>query len=164
MSPIQSAGLLLYRETSGRLEVLLAHPGGPFWARKDEGAWTIPKGELDEGEDPLACAQREFEEETGFAPTGEAFPLAPLRQPSGKIVHAFAMRADFDPAALQSNSFAMEWPPKSGQMREYPEIDRAAWYTIDEAMPKILKGQAGFLIELRDKLRASNANPADGSA
>ena len=163
MSPKQSAGLLLYRETSGQLEVLLAHPGGPFWARKDKGAWTIPKGELDEGEDRLACARREFEEETGVAPTGEAFPLAPLRQPSGKIVHAFAMRADFDPADLRSNSFSMEWPPKSGHMREYPEIDRAAWYTIDEAMPKILKGQAGFLIELRDKLQASNVDPANGS-
>ena len=156
MSPKQSAGLLLFRETSGRLEVLLAHPGGPFWAKKDDGAWTIPKGELNDGEDPLACARREFEEETGFAPRGDARPLTPLRQPSGKIVHAFAMRADYDPADLRSNSFSMEWPPKSGRMQEYPEIDRACWYTIDEALRKILKGQAGFLIELRDTLLATH--------
>ena len=163
MNPKKSAGLLLYRDSSGQLEVLLAHPGGPFWARKDEGAWTIPKGELNEGENPLACARREFEEETGFAPDGDAFPLAPLRQPSGKIVHVFAMRAAFDPVDLRSNSFSMEWPPKSGRTQEYPEIDRAAWYSIDEAMRKILKGQAGFLIELRDKLQPPSAASADRS-
>ena len=148
----KSAGLLLFREVAGRLEVLLVHPGGPFWAKKDEGAWSIPKGEFEEGEDPLAAARREFEEETGVAPSGELLPLAPLRQPSGKLVHAWAVRGDFEPSALKSNTFSMEWPPRSGKRQEFPEIDRAAWFPLEEATRKILKGQARFLLELAEKL------------
>jgi len=154
--PKKSAGLLPFREVDGRLEVLLVHPGGPFWAKKDEGAWSIAKGEFEGDEDPLTAARREFEEETGFIPGDEVIPLDPLRQPGGKIVHAWAVKTgkdDFDPAKLKSNLFSMEWPPKSGQHREFPEVDRAAWFTIEEAGKKILKGQARFLQELRDKLR-----------
>ena len=143
-----SAGLLLYRDAAGRLEVLLVHPGGPFWAKKDAGAWSIPKGEIGEGEDPLAAAKREFEEETGTRPTGEAIALAPRRQAGGKLVHAWAVRGDLDPAALKSTTFTLEWPPRSGRRQEFPEVDRAAWFTLDEARDKILKGQAPFLDDL----------------
>jgi predicted NUDIX family NTP pyrophosphohydrolase len=154
----RSAGLLVYRESAAGLEVLLVHPGGPFWAKKDDGAWTIPKGLIEEGEDPLAAARREFEEETGVAPpSGEVVPLAPLRQPSGKVVHAWAVHGvDFDPAfdpgRLRSNTFAVEWPPKSGAHKTFPEIDRAAWFPLDAARRKILKGQAGFLDQLTQRL------------
>lgn len=148
----KSAGVLLFREVLGRLEVLLAHPGGPFWAKKDEGAWSIPKGEFDDDEEPLQAAKREFKEETGFAVDDEMIPLAPLRQSSGKIVFAWAMKGDFDPALLKSNTFTMEWPPKSGKQKEFPEIDRVAWYSIEEASHKILKGQAAFLKQLQEKL------------
>jgi len=143
-----SAGLLLYRDAAGRLEVLLVHPGGPFWAKKDAGAWSIPKGEIGEGEDPLAAAKREFEEETGTRPTGEAIALAPRRQAGGKVVHAWAVRGDLDPAALKSTTVTLEWPPRSGRRQEFPEVDRAAWFTLDEAREKILKGQAPFLHDL----------------
>ena len=143
-----SAGLLLFRETSGDLEVLLVHPGGPFWSRKDEGAWSIPKGEFEEGEDPLAAARREFAEETGASADGEAIPLGSLKQPGGKTVHAWAVRGDFDPDLLRSNTFLLEWPPKSGRMREFPEVDRAGWFPLETARRKILKGQAGFLDRL----------------
>ena len=149
--PKTSAGLLLFRETSGGLEVLLVHPGGPFWSRKDDGAWSIPKGEFEEGEDPLEAARREFEEETGASARGEAIPLGSLRQSGGKIVHAWAVRGDFDPALLKSNTFLLEWPPKSGRMREFPEVDRADWFPLDAARRKILKGQAGFLDALQKK-------------
>jgi predicted NUDIX family NTP pyrophosphohydrolase len=148
----RSAGLLLFRDRSGRLEVLLVHPGGPLWTKKDEGAWSIPKGEFGERDDPLEAARREFEEETGAAPAGETIPLSPLRQPSGKVVYAWAMKGDFDPAALKSNTFSMEWPPKSGRHQEFPEVDRAAWFAVDEARRWILKGQAPFLLELMQKL------------
>lgn len=150
--PKKSAGLLLFREVSGRLEVLLVHPGGPFWAKKDEGAWSIPKGEFEEDEHPLAAANREFEEETGFTPDGEKIPLEPLRQPGGKLVYAWAVKCDVDPAGLKSNTFSMEWPPKSGRYQEFPEIDRAVWFTIEEASRKILKGQAAFLVQLQQKI------------
>jgi predicted NUDIX family NTP pyrophosphohydrolase len=151
-----SAGLLLFREVAERLEVLLVHPGGPFWAKKDDGAWSIPKGEFEGDEDPLAAARREFEEETGFAAVvGDPIPLAPLRQPSGKIVHAWALRGDVDPSALKSNTFSMEWPPKSGRQQEFPEVDRAAWFSFEVAARKILRGQAGFLSELQDKVRSA---------
>ena len=143
-----SAGLLLYRDAAGRLEVLLVHPGGPFWAKKDAGAWSIPKGEIGEGEDPLAAAKREFEEETGTRPTGEAIALTPRRQAGGKLVHAWAVRGDLDPAALKSTTFTLEWPPRSGRRQEFPEVDRAAWFTLDEARDKILKSQAPFLDDL----------------
>jgi predicted NUDIX family NTP pyrophosphohydrolase len=146
--PKHSAGVLLYRHTEGRLEVLLVHPGGPYWARKDEGAWTIPKGEPNEGEDARAAAQREFEEETGGAVAGEMIALEPVRQPGGKIVQAFACAGEFDPAALRSNTFLVEWPPRSGRQREFPEVDRAAWFAIDEAEKKINVGQRPLLGQL----------------
>jgi len=148
----QSAGLLLYREHEGRLEVLLVHPGGPFWARRDEGAWSIPKGEFEAGEDPLDAARREFEEETGFAAPGGAKRLVPLEQPGGKTVHAWAVRGDLDADGIVSNTFEMEWPPRSGRRQAFPEVDRAAWFTIPEARRKILPGQAGFLEELERSL------------
>jgi predicted NUDIX family NTP pyrophosphohydrolase len=150
--PRQSAGLLLFREVADQLEVLLVHPGGPFWAKKDEGAWSIPKGEFDDGEEPLAAAFREFEEETGFAPRGDSIPLQSLCQPSGKVVYAWAMRGDFDPGSLKSNTFSMEWPPKSGRSQQFPEVDRAAWFSLGEARRKILRGQAAFLQRLEEKL------------
>lgn len=152
----KTAGLLLFRDTSGSVEVLLVHPGGPFWARKDDGAWSIPKGELGEDEDPLAAAKREFEEETGSsAPGGEIIPLEPLRQPSGKILHAWAIHGDFDPGKLKSNTFSMEWPPKSGRQQDFPEVDRAAWFSIDDAARKILTGQAPLLRQLLEKIESA---------
>jgi predicted NUDIX family NTP pyrophosphohydrolase len=147
-----SAGILLYRETNGALEVLLAHPGGPFWVRKDEGAWTIPKGLVEPGAELLATAQREFTEETGFTATGPFVALAPVRQTSGKIVHGFACRGDFDPAKLISNMFEIEWPPRSGQRRQFPEVDRAAWFDLPAARDKLIAYQRPFLIELEKKL------------
>ena len=145
-----SAGLLLYREREGRLEVLLVHPGGPFWAKKDEHAWSIPKGELGAGEDPLRAALREFEEEIGVpAPDGEPLPLEPVRQPGGKRVLAWALRGDLDPARLKSNTFSMEWPPRSGRMATFPEVDRAAWFTLEEAARRIHKGQETLLARLK---------------
>ena len=137
-----SSGLLLYRERDGKLEVFLVHPGGPFWARKDEGAWSIPKGEFEPSEDPLAAARREFTEETGFPIDGEFLPLTPLKQKSGKTVYAWAVRGDCDPALIKSNTFTF-------QGREFPEVDRAGWFGLEEAKRKILPGQAGFLDELR---------------
>lgn len=136
--------MLLYRRSAGRggLEVFLVHPGGPFWAQKDDGAWSIPKGEFDAPEDPLAAARREFTEETGFTVAGEFTPLTPLEQPSGKLVHAWAVEGDCDPARLQSNTFLWKG-------REFPEVDRAGWFGLEEARKKILKGQAGFLDQLR---------------
>jgi predicted NUDIX family NTP pyrophosphohydrolase len=143
----RSAGLLLFRQKTEGLEVLLVHPGGPLWARKDDGVWSIPKGEFTE-EDPLAAAIREFEEETGARPEGEFIPLEPLRQPSGKVVFAWAVRSDFDASNLKSNLFSLEWPPKSGRRQEFPEVDRAEWYGMETARRKILAGQAGFLDQL----------------
>jgi predicted NUDIX family NTP pyrophosphohydrolase len=148
----QSAGLLLFRKTSADIEVLLVHPGGPFWAKKDAGAWSIPKGEFGPGEYPLAAAKREFAEETGASPSGDTIALAPVRQSGGKLVYAWAMNADFDPAALKSNTFSLEWPPKSGRRREFPEVDRAAWFPLEEAQRKILKGQTPLIEQLRDML------------
>jgi len=146
--PKAAAGILLYRLRQGELEVLLAHPGGPFWARKDAGAWTIPKGELDPDEDPLAAARREFGEETGWDPAGEFVALRPRKQPGGKVISAWAVEGDYDPRTLRSNTFAMEWPPRSGSTAEFPEIDRADWFTIPQALEKILPGQREFLNEL----------------
>ena len=151
--PKKSAGLLLFREVAGRLEVLLVHPGGPFWAGKDQGAWSIPKGEFEEGEEPLSAAKREFREETGFTPDGDMIPLEPLRQPSGKLVYAWAVERDLDPARVRSNTFSMEWPPRSGRYQEFPEVDRAAWFSVEEARGKISKGQAAFLVRLQEKLQ-----------
>jgi len=157
-----SAGLLLYRWREGRLEVFLVHPGGPFWARKDEGAWSIPKGELAAGEDPLVAARREFAEETGLVPDGAFVALTPLRQAGGKIVHAFALEGDCDPSAIRSNSFTIEWPPRSGQRREFPEVDRAGWFALAEAQRKILKGQLGLLAGLVE-LQSRRDAPRTGS-
>jgi predicted NUDIX family NTP pyrophosphohydrolase len=148
MAAKRSAGILLYRIRSGRLEVLLAHPGGPFWAKKDAGAWTIPKGEIDEAEDAMAAARRELAEETGIEVPGELVALTPVRQRSGKVVHAWAARGDCDPASIRSNTFSMEWPPRSGRQQEFPEIDRVAWFAIDEARARILPAQASLLAEL----------------
>lgn len=142
--PKTSAGLLLYRLRQGALEVFLVHPGGPFWATKDDGAWSIPKGEFDAAEEPLAAAQREFTEETGFVATGDFAPLTPLKQQSGKIVQAWAVRMDCDPGAIRSNTFSFKG-------REYPEIDRAGWFTLTEARRKILAGQTAFLDELANR-------------
>ena len=136
-----SAGLLLYRRTGTAPEVFLVHPGGPFWAAKDGGAWSIPKGEFEPREAPLAAAQREFTEETGFTAAGTFIPLTPLTQKSGKIVHAWALEMDCDPALLRSNTFLLKG-------RSYPEVDRAAWFGLDQARNKILPGQVGFLDEL----------------
>jgi predicted NUDIX family NTP pyrophosphohydrolase len=148
----KSSGLLLFRTVAGRLEVLLVHPGGPFWAKRDDGTWSIPKGEFDDDEDPLSAAKREFEEEVGIIPTGEFIRLEPLRQPSGKLVYAWAANADFDPATLRSNTFSMERPPKSGRRQEFPEIDQAAWFTSDAAKHKLLKGQVPFIEQLQELL------------
>ena len=148
----RTAGILLFREAPGGLEVLLVHPGGPFWARTDEGAWTIPKGLVDNGEDPFDAAKREFREETGGSPDGEAIALEPLRQPSGKIIHVWAMRGEFDAAKLTSNTFLMEWPPGSGQQQEFPEVDRAGWFSMEEAGRRILRGQAPLLRALLQKV------------
>jgi predicted NUDIX family NTP pyrophosphohydrolase len=144
----QSAGLLLYRVREGILEVFLVHPGGPFWAKKDLGAWSIPKGEIDEGEDPLEAARREFEEETGFKPGGIFRELAPVSQRSGKIVHAWAVEGDCESAAVRSNTFSMEWPPHSGRQQEFPEVDRADWFSISEARERILDGQRALLAQV----------------
>jgi len=148
-----SAGLLLFRETAG-LEVLLVHPGGPFWRNKDDGAWSIPKGGIGDGEEPLAAAQREFAEETGHSPAGPFVPLEPVRQRGGKVVHAWAARGDFDIAMLRSNTFTMEWPPRSGRQQEFPEVDRAAWFPIAEAQRKVVGGQVPLLLQLQAMLRA----------
>ena len=151
--PKKSAGLLLFRVVDSHLEVLLVHPGGPLWAKKDDGSWSIPKGEIAETEDPFEAAKREFKEELGSLVTGEAILLKPLRQPSGKIIYAWGVRGDFDPATMKSNTFTMEWPPKSGQKREFPEIDKAGWFPIEVAMRKIVKGQADFIDQLKEKLK-----------
>ncbi len=143
----KSAGILLYRRAGGTLEVLLVHPGGPFWAKKDAGSWSIPKGEFD-AEDALTAARREFVEETGTAVDAPATALRPVKQPSGKVVHAFAVEADFDPATLKSNTFELEWPRGSGRKRQVPEVDKAAWFTVAEARKKILAGQQPILDEL----------------
>jgi len=147
-----SAGLLLFRQRGGKLEVLLVHPGGPFWARKDDGAWSIPKGEVDPGEDLLHGARREFAEETGFRAEGPFIPLTPLRQPGGKVIHAWAVEGDAEPARLRSNVFSLEWPPKSGRRQEFPEVDRAAWFSLAEAARRSVSGQRGFLAELASML------------
>jgi predicted NUDIX family NTP pyrophosphohydrolase len=148
-----SAGLLAFRRTY-ELEVLLAHPGGPFWAKKDDGAWTIPKGLVEAGVDLLATAQREFAEETNLAAAGTFVPLAPVKQKSGKLVHAWAFEADLGLEAFASNTFELEWPPRSGRRRRFPEIDRIAYFALPMAMTKIIAYQQPFLVELERKLAA----------
>ncbi|MGE8942765.1 NUDIX domain-containing protein [Leptospira interrogans] len=141
----RSAGILVYRLTGAAPEVFLVHPGGPYWVRKDDGAWTIPKGEIADGEEPLAAAQREFQEETGFRIAGDFRELGGFRQPSGKTVFAWAIAGNVIPEDVTSTTFTMEWPPRSGQMQEFPEVDRAGWFTRADAERKILKGQALML-------------------
>ena len=149
-----SAGILLFRRRPAGVEVMLVHPGGPFWARKDAGAWSIPKGLMNEGEDRLAAAKREFLEETGMAIAGDCFDLGRHKQPGGKTIAAFAQEGDFDPASLTSNAFSIEWPPHSGRVAEFPEVDRAAWFSIDEAIEKATRGQRPIIAALAEKLAA----------
>ena len=151
-SKIQSAGLLLFRQRDKSVQVLLGHPGGPFWSRKDQGAWTIPKGLIGPGESPLSAARREFAEETGYHPGGKTIPLGSAKQSGGKVVHMWAIEEDWDPADLHSNAFEMEWPPRSGRRQSFPELDRASWFGVAEARLKILKGQAVFLDYLLETL------------
>ena len=147
--PKLSAGLLLYRLVDGNLEVLIGHPGGPFWARKDDGAWSIPKGEYAEGEDPWTVAQREFTEELGKTPPeGLRVEFAPVKQPSGKVITVFAVCGDLDLEGTFSNTFELEWPKGSGVVKEYPEIDRVGWFSVAQARSKLLKGQRPFLDHL----------------
>jgi predicted NUDIX family NTP pyrophosphohydrolase len=146
--PKRSAGILLYRQRGAAPELLLVHPGGPFWQRKDLGAWSIPKGEYSDNEDALVAAKREFEEETGARPDGDFLALGELVQGGRKIVTAFALEGDFDPATLRSNTFELEWPPKSGRKASFPEVDRAQWFSPAEARQKILKGQSEFITRL----------------
>jgi predicted NUDIX family NTP pyrophosphohydrolase len=149
MAARRSAGILLHRRSANGREVLLVHPGGPFWAKKDLGAWSLPKGEYDDREDPQACARREFEEELGSAPpAGELTDLGSVRQKSGKVVQAWALEGDLDPAGFHSNTFEMEWPPRSGRRREFPEVDRAQWFSLAEARERINPAQAAFLDRL----------------
>jgi predicted NUDIX family NTP pyrophosphohydrolase len=149
---VRSAGILLYRRDPDGLRLLLVHPGGPFWRGKDEGAWMIPKGLIEPGEDSLAAALREFEEELGSKPEGAPQRLCEIRQAGGKWVEAFALEGDFDPAALGSNEFTIEYPPKSGSFRAFPEVDEARWFTLDEARAKILKSQAPIIDALEGLL------------
>jgi predicted NUDIX family NTP pyrophosphohydrolase len=151
---VTSAGLLPYRRDGDRIEVLLVHPGGPFWARKDDGAWSIAKGEVQADEALLDGAIREFAEETGHVPTGSFEPLAPIKQPSGKLIHAWITEDDWDAKSFVSNTFTLEWPRHSGRMQTFPEVDRVEWFEIDVALRKILVGQRGFLLELRRKLQS----------
>jgi predicted NUDIX family NTP pyrophosphohydrolase len=156
--PKLSAGLLLYRVTDGCVEVLIGHPGGPFWAKKDDGAWSIPKGEYLEGEDPWSVARREFEEELGKQPPdGERISFPPLKQPGGKIITAFAVDGDLDLDGTFSNTFTLEWPKGSGNVREYPEIDRVAWFAVAEARSKLLKGQRPLLDRLLDAVEGAES-------
>src|SRR5262245_59071993 len=152
MAKKESAGLLMYRLHDSILEVFLVHPGGPYWAKKDLGAWSIPKGEFAEEENCLDAAKREFQEETAVLPEGNFIALTPIKQPGGKLVHAWAFKGDCDAKAIVSNTFSIEWPPRSGKHQEFPEVDRAGWFTIEAAKEKILKGQASFLEELIHKI------------
>jgi predicted NUDIX family NTP pyrophosphohydrolase len=151
--PKRSAGLVMYRSSKDGSEVFLVHPGGPFWAKKDSGAWSIPKGELAEGEDPLEAARREFREETGFAAEGDFVELGRVKQPGGKEVAAWAFEGDCDPQELVSNSCTIEWPPRSGRRLEFPEVDRGQWFSIAEARNHILKGQLPFVEKLSELLQ-----------
>jgi predicted NUDIX family NTP pyrophosphohydrolase len=149
----RSAGLLMYRYRNSAVEVLLVHPGGPLWAKKDFGAWSIPKGEYAEGDDPLEAARREFEEETGFAAGGKFIELGEVKQSGGKAVIAWAFEGDCDPGELRSNTFSMEWPPHSGRRIEAPEVDRGAWYGVEDARARLLAGQRAFLDRLLERIR-----------
>ncbi len=147
--PKQSAGLLMYRFRDKNLEFFLVHPGGPYWMKKDDGAWSIPKGEYSENEDALTVAKREFLEETGFTAEGEFRRLTPIKQKGGKWVYAWAFEGDCDPSSIKSNTFTVEWPPRSGKQREFPEVDRAAWFLEDDALVKINSAQSSFIREVK---------------
>jgi predicted NUDIX family NTP pyrophosphohydrolase len=153
----RSAGLLMYRILNGKPEVLLVHPGGPFWAKKDQGVWTLPKGEIDSGEAPLDAARREFQEETGFGAQGEFRPLGKIRQKSGKVVEAWAFAGNCNPQLLKSNLCSMEWPPQSGRQINVPEVDRAGWFAIPEAKAKLIEAQWPFLDRLQDLLETNTS-------
>jgi predicted NUDIX family NTP pyrophosphohydrolase len=159
----QAAGLLMYRQRQGSIEVFLIHPGGPFWKNKDLGAWSIPKGEYPPQEDPLSAAKREFEEETGFKvpvhSESEFVPLTPVKQPGGKLIHAWAFEGDADPSAVKSNTFEQEWPPRSGRRQTFPEVDKAAWFTFEEARRRIMKGQRPLIDELEHMLTTKGPTP-----
>jgi len=151
----RSAGLLLFRQGIEGIEVLLVHPGGPFWAKRDLGAWSIPKGEYPEDEDPLTAARREFAEELGSSPPdGEMIELGEIRQKAGKVVCAWAVAGDLDPAQITSNTFSMQWPPRSGRIQEFPEVDRAQWFDLEEARERINPAQAALLDRLREAVTA----------
>jgi predicted NUDIX family NTP pyrophosphohydrolase len=150
--PKESAGLVVFRTRGSSIDVLLVHPGGPFWVRKDEGAWSIPKGEIDPSEDPFAAAVREVREELNWAPDGDVIRLTSIVQKAGKVVHAWAIAGDWDPASLRSNTFELEWPRGSGRMRQFPEVDRAAWFPLPEARRRILAAQVPLLDELEQRL------------
>jgi len=159
MAAKRSAGILLFRRQGGEVEFLLVHPGGPFWARKDAGAWSIPKGQIEDEEEPRACAIRELEEELGEAPEldpAQLIELGSIRQKAGKTVEAWAAEADFDPASLASNTFAMEWPPRSGNQQEFPEVDRAEWFGPEAAHEKILPAQGELLDRLLERLESGS--------
>ena len=158
MAKKQSAGILMYRLRSARLEVLLVHPGGPYWAKKDLGAWSIPKGEFAAGEEAFKAAKREFQEETGFVPEGSFVALTPVKQAGGKVIYAWAVKGECDAKTIQSNTFSIEWPPRSGKYQEFPEVDRAEWFTLDFAKEKILKRQVHLLEELDQVVRKDLAN------
>jgi len=159
MAKKNSAGILLHRLRGSGIEVFLVHPGGPFWATKDAGAWSIPKGEFEAGEDPLEAAKREFKEETGFAVAGNFIELTPVKQPGGKVVYAWAVMGDCEADSIKSNTFSLEWPPRSGKRKEFPEVDRAGWFTPEVDREKILKGQLNFLEELKRMIENSSVSP-----
>ncbi|MGR9037774.1 MAG: NUDIX domain-containing protein, partial [Gammaproteobacteria bacterium] len=150
-----SAGILVFKYVENAIHLLLVHPGGPFWVRKDDGAWSIPKGLFEAGEEPQAAARREFRAETGFDVVGKLIGLGSLKQPSGKVIHAWAAEQDLDAAKIVSNTFTLEWPKHSGRLREFPEIDRGQWFAVAEARVKIQKGQAGFIDALIEKLQGN---------
>jgi predicted NUDIX family NTP pyrophosphohydrolase len=153
MSSKRSAGILLYRRQGAQIEVLLVHPGGPFWSKKDDGAWFIPKGELEEGEEPLSAARREFREELGSEPPdGEPLVLGTVKNKSGKLIEAWALEGDLDLATFKSSTFPLEWPPRSGQIRQFPEVDRALFFTLSDAEPKLHQAELPLLARLRDLL------------
>lgn len=162
--PKRSAGLLMYRHRDNALEVFLVHPGGPFWAKKDLGAWTIPKGEYTDEEEPLAAALREFREETGFTAEGDFLPLGEIRQAGGKLVTVWALEGDCDPTALVSIPFEMEWPPRSGQRASFPEVDRGAWFALQEAHTHILASQQPILDRLAKRVRQQHSSYASEAA
>jgi predicted NUDIX family NTP pyrophosphohydrolase len=162
MEKKQSAGLLLYRKRRGLLQVFLVHPGGPFWAKRDNGVWSIPKGELENSENALETARREFTEETSFSIDGPFVPLKAIKQPSGKVVSAWAVEGDADAAMLRSNTFRMEWPPRSGQKQEFPEVDRGGWFYLAEARRKLLPGQVPFVDELAAMIESASSPSSTG--